>query len=184
MDNLCKLNYLSSLSFIIIGIFLYITSDGHQSFSAQNGEEETSNINNDEESTSNDIFSDLSRNLPSIDENALNENGEPLESEEPLFGNPDTEALNDNNGIDKSENIAESNEQGIPSQSIEKSLNSGFSDSNKETDIINEDEDYSGGNIETSSSSPSSSNEVSNDEEDNNNNNNNIINNSDWLKGK
>lgn len=183
MDNLCKLNYLSSLSFIIIGIFLYITSDGHQSFSAQNGEE-TSNINNDEESTSNDIFSDLSRNLPSIDENALNENGEPLESEEPLFGNPDTEALNDNNGMDNSENIVESNEQEIPSQSIEKSLNSGVSNSDKETDITNEDEDYSGGNIETSSSSPSSSNEVSNDEEDNNNNNNNIINNSDWLKGK
>ena len=183
MDNLCKLNYLSSLSFIIIGIFLYITSDGHQSFSAQNGEEETSsNINNDEESTSNDIFSDLSRNLPSIDENALNENGEPLESEEPLFGNPDTEALNDNNGMDNSENIVESNEQEIPSQSLEKSLNSGVSNSDKETDIINEDEDYSGGNIETSSSSPSSSNEVSNDEEDdnnNNNNNNNIINNSD-----
>lgn len=180
MDNLCKLNYLSSLSFIIIGIFLYITSDQHQSFSAQDAEEETSNINNNEESTSNDIFSDLSRNLPSIDENALNENGEPLESDEPLFGNPDTEALNDNTGMDNSENIVESNEQGIPSESIEKSLNSGVSNSDKETDIINEDEDYSGGNIETSSSSHSSSNEVSNDEEDNNNNNNNnIINNSD-----
>ena len=175
MDNLYKLNYLLSLSFIIIGIFLYITSDGHQSFSAQNGEEETSNINNDEESTSNDIFSDLSRNLPSIDEKALNENGEPLESDEPLFGNPDIEALNENNGIDNSENIAESNEQGIPSQSIEKSLNSGFSDSNKETDIINEEGDGSGGSIETSSS-PFSSNEVSNDEEDNNDN---VINNSD-----
>ena len=176
MDNLYKLNYLLSLSFIIIGIFLYITSDGHQSFSAQDGEEEeTSDINNDEESTSNDIFSDLSRNLPSIDEKALNENGEPLESDEPLFGNPDIEALNDNNGIDNSENIAESNEQGIPSQSIEKSLNSGFSDSNKETDIINEEGDGSGGNIETSSS-PSSSNEVSNDEEDNNDN---VINNAD-----
>ena len=180
MDNLYKLNYLSSLSFIIICIFLYITSDGHQSFSAQEGEEEeTFDINNDEESTSNDIFSDLSRNLPSIDEKALNENGEPLESDEPLFGNPDIEALNENNGIDNSENIVESNEQGIPSQSIENSLNSGFSDSNKETDIINEEGDGSGGNIETSSS-PSSSNEVSNDEEDNNNNNNNnIINNSD-----
>jgi cytoskeletal protein RodZ len=179
MDNLYKLNYLLSLSFIIIGIFLYITSDGHQSFSAQDEEEEeTSDINNDEESTSNDIFSDLSRNLPSIDEKALNENGEPLESDEPLFESPDIEALNDNNGIDNSENIVESNEQGIPSQSIEKSLNSGFSDSNKETDIINEEGDGSGGNIETSSSS-SSSNEVSNDEEDDNNNNNNIINNSD-----
>jgi hypothetical protein len=179
MDNLCKLNYLSSLSFIIIGIFLYITSDGHQSFSAQDGEEEeTSDINNDEESNSNDIFSDLSRNLPSIDEKALNENGEPLESDEPLFGNPDTEALNENE-MDNSENIVESNEQGVSSQSIEKSLNSEFSDSDKETDIINEDGDDSEGNIETSSS-PSSSNEVSNDEEDNNNNNNNnIINNSD-----
>ena len=177
MDNLYKLNYLLSLSFIIIGIFLYITSDGHQSFSAQDGgeEEETSGINNDEESTSNDIFSDLSRNLPSIDEKALNENGEPLESDKPLFESPDIEALNDNNGIDNSENIVESNEQGIPSQSIEKSLNSGFSDSNKETDIINGEGDGSGGNIETSSS-PSSSNEVSNDEEDNNDN---VINNAD-----
>jgi hypothetical protein len=179
MDNLCKLNYLSYLSFIIIGIFLYITSDGHQSFSAQEGggeEEATSDINNDEESNSNDIFSDLSRNLPRIDEKALNENGEPLESDEPLFGNPDTEALNENE-MDNSENIVESNEQGVSSQSIEKSLNSEFSDSDKETDIINEDGDDSEGNIETSSS-PSSSNEVSNDEEDNNNNNN-IINNSD-----
>ena len=176
MDNLYKLNYLLSLSFIIIGIFLYITSDGHQSFSAQDGEEEeTSDINNDEESTSNDIFSDLSRNLPSIDEKALNENGEPLESDEPLFGNPDIEALDDNNGIDNSENIVESNEQGDPSPSIEKSLNSGFSDSNKETDIINEEGDGSGGSIETSSS-PFSSNEVSNDEEDNNDN---VINNAD-----
>ena len=176
MANLCKLNYLSFLSFIIIGIFLYITSDGHQSFSAQDVEEETSNINNNEESTSNDIFSDLSRNLPNIDDNALNENGEPLESEEPLFENPDTEELNDNNEIDNSENIVESNDQLTPSQSIEKSFSSGFGDSGKETDIINEEGDDSGGNIETSSSS-SSSNEVSNDE--NNNNNNNIINNSD-----
>ena len=180
MANLCKLNSLSSLSFIIIGIFLYITSDGHQSFSAQDAEEETSNINNNEESTSNDIFSDLSRNLPNIDDNALNENEEPLESEEPLFGNPDTEELNDNNEIDNSENIVESNDQLTPSQSIEKSFSSGFGDSGKEeTDIINEEGDDSGGNIETSSSS--SSNEVSNNENNNNNNNNNnnIINNPD-----
>ena len=106
----------------------------------------------------------------------MNENGEPLESEEPLFGNPDTEELNNNNEIDNSENIVESNDQLTPSQSIEKSFSSGFGDSGKETDIINEEGDDSGGNIETSSSS-SSSNEVSNDE--NNNNNNNIINNSD-----
>lgn len=174
MDKLYKINYLSSLSFIIIGVLLYVTSYGHQSFSIQE-REDNSDTNNNEESTGNDIFSDLSRNLPSIDEKALNENGEPLESDEPLFGSPDKEALNDNNGIDKSENIAESNEQGIPSQSIEKSLNSGFSDSNKETDIINEEGDGSGGSIETSSS-PFSSNEVSNDEEDNNDN---VINNSD-----
>ena len=174
MANLCKLNYLSSLSFIIIGIFLHITSDGHQSFSAQDAEVETSNINNNEESTSNDIFSDLSRNLPNIDDNELNENGEPLESEEPLFGNPDTEELNDNNEIDNSENIVESNDQLSPSRSIEKSFSGGFGDSGKETDIINEEGDDSEGNRETSSSS--SSNEVSNDE---NNNNNNIINNPD-----
>ena len=76
----------------------------------------------------------------------MNENGEPLESEEPLFGNPDTEALNDNNGMDNSENIVESNDQRTPSQSIEKSFSSGFSDSGKETDIINEEGDDSGGN--------------------------------------
>ena len=175
MANLCKLNSLSSLSFIIIGIFLYITSDGHQSFSAQDAEEKTSNINNNEESTSNDIFSDLSRNLPNIDDNALNENEEPLESEEPLFENPDTEELNDNNEIDNTENIVESNDQLTPSQSIERSYSSGVDDSGKETDIFNEGGDDTGGNIETSSSS--SSNEVSNDE--NNNNNNNIINNPD-----
>ena len=108
MGNFCKLNSISSFSFIIIGVFLYITSDGHQSFSAQDGEEETSDINNNEESTNNDIFSDLSRNLPNIDENVLN------------------------------------------------------GDSDKETDIVNEDREDSGGNVETSSSS---NNEVSNNED-------------------
>jgi hypothetical protein len=110
MGNFCKLNSLSSLSFIIIGVFLYITSDGHQSFSAQDGEEETY-INNNEELTNNDIFSDLSRNLPNIDKNVLN------------------------------------------------------GDSDKETDIVNEDREDSGGNVETSSSS--SNKEVSNNEDNN-----------------
>ena len=67
MDNLCKLNHLSSLSFIIIGVLLYVTSYGHQSFSIQESED-NSDTNNNEELTGNDIFSDLSRNLPDINE--------------------------------------------------------------------------------------------------------------------
>lgn len=161
-----KLNYLSSLLFIIIGVFLYITSNVYQSVSAQDVKEEES---------SNDIFSDLSRNLPSIDEDMPNNNEQPLESESPLFENPDTGGLDENNEISNSENMGESNEQGTTSETIEKSLTNGFSDSDQEPDIINEEkEDDLGSNPETSSSS---SDEVIND--DANNNNNNIVNPSD-----
>ena len=162
-----KLNYLLSLLFIIIGVFLYITSNVYQSVSAQDVKEEES---------SNDIFSDLSRNLPSIDEDMPNNNNEqPLESESPLFENPDTEGLDENNEISNGENMGESNEQGSTSETIEKSLTNGFSDSGQEPDIINEEkEDDLGSNPETSSSS---SDKVIND--DANNNNNNIVNPSD-----
>lgn len=176
MENLTKLNYLSSLSFIIISVFLYSTSNGYQSVSAQEVEEEQegpSEINREKEEeeveSSNDIFSDLSRNLPSIDEGIPNDNVQPLDSEKPLFGNPDTEEFDEKNEISSnSENILESNEQGTTSESIDNSFSNGLSDSAQEPDIINEDDSSSSGNTKTSSSS-SSRNEVSNDEANNNN---------------
>ena len=171
MDKLYKMNYLSSLSFIIIGVLLYVTSYGHQSFSIQE-REDNSDTNNNEELTGNDIFSDLSRNLPDINEEVMNEDGELVDSGGPIFVNPDSDELNDNNEIGNSENIVESNEQETTSKSIEKSFSSGFSDSSKEADIINEDVEYSKNNIESSSSS----NKLTNEDEDNNNI---IINNSD-----
>jgi hypothetical protein len=176
MENLTKLNYLSSLSFIIISVFLYSTSNGYQSVSAQEVEEEQegpSEINREKEEeeeveSSNDIFSDLSRNLPSIDEDIPNDNVQPLDSEKPLFGNPDTEEFDEKNEISSnSENILESNEQGTTSESIDNSFSNGLSDSAQEPDIINEDDSSS--NTKTSSSSSSSRNEVSNDEANNNN---------------
>ena len=162
------MNYsLSSLSFIIIGggIFLSITSHEYQYFPAQleEGErEQKSDINTEEEEEepSNDIFSDLSRNLPSIEENILNDNEGPMDSERPIFENHDTKDLDDNNEVSNSENIVESNDQGATSESIEKSFNNGFSDSGQAPDIINEDDSSS--NTGSLSSSSSSSNTVSN----------------------
>ena len=165
MDKLYKINYLSSLSFIIIGVLLYVTSYGHQSFSIQESED-NSDTNNNEELTGNDIFSDLSRNLPDINEEVMNEDGELVDSGGPIFVNPDSDELNDNNEIGNSENIVESNEQGTTSKSIEKSFSSGFSVSSKEADIINEDVEYSKNNIESSSSN----NKLTNQDEDNNKN--------------
>jgi hypothetical protein len=165
MDKLYKINYLSSLSFIIIGVLLYVTSYGHQSFSIQE-REDNSDTNNNEELTGNDIFSDLSRNLPDINEEVMNEDGELVDSGGPIFVNPDSDELNDNNEIGNSENIVESNEQVTTSKSIEKSFSSGFSDSSKEADIINEDVEYSKSNIESSSSN----NKLTNQDEDNNKN--------------
>ena len=165
MDKLYKINHLSSLSFIIIGVLLYVTSYGHQSFSIQE-REDNSDTNNNEESTGNDIFSDLSRNLPDINEEVMNEDGELVDSGGPIFVNPDSDELNDNNEIGNSENIVESNEQVTTSKSIEKSFSSGFSDSSKEADIINEDVEYSKNNIESSSSN----NKLTNQDEENNKN--------------
>ena len=109
MDKLYKMNYLSSLSFIIIGVLLYVASFGHQSFSVQE-REDNSDTNNNEESAGNDIFSDLSRSLPDTNEEVMNEDGgELLDSGGPIFGNPDSDELNDNNEIGNSENIVGSN---------------------------------------------------------------------------
>src|SRR6188474_2120792 len=103
MDKLYKLNYLSSLSFIIIGVLLYVASFGHQSFSVQE-REDNSYTNNNEESAGNDIFSDLSRSLPpDTNEEVMSEDGgELLDSGGPIFGNPDSDELNDNNEIGNS----------------------------------------------------------------------------------
>jgi hypothetical protein len=95
-----------------------------------------------------------------------NNNEQPLESESPLFENPDTGGLDENNEISNGENMGESNEQGTTSETIEKTLTNEFSDSGQEPDVSNP---------ETSSSS---SDEVNNDD-DANNNNNNIVNPSD-----
>jgi len=165
MDKLYQMNYLTSLSFIIIGVLLYVASFGHQSFSVQE-RDDNSDTNNNEESDGNDIFSDLSRNLPDTKEEVMNEDGgELLDSGGPIFGNPDSDELNDNNEIGNSENIVESNEQETTSKSIEKSFGRGFSDSSKEADIINEDVEYSKSNLESSSSN----NKLTNEDEDNNN---------------
>lgn len=139
---------LSSLPLIIIGVgvFLSITSHGYQYYPAQveEGEgKEKSGINTEEEESSDDIFSDLSRNLPNIEENIPNDNEEPMDSEKSIFENHDTKDLEDNNEISNSENIVESNDQGATSESIEKSFSNGFSENGQVPDIINEDDSNS-----------------------------------------
>ncbi len=164
------INYsLSLLSYIIIGgIFIFITSPGYQSYSAQEGGEEISGINKEEEEeeeeeeeSNNDIFSDLSRNLPRIEKEIPDDNKESQDSEIPIFENQDTKDLDDNNKISSRKNLVESNDQGASSESIERSFTNGFSDSGEESDIIKEEDGSS--NTESSSSS-SSSNSMSNDE--------------------
>ena len=160
------INYsLSLLSYIIIGgVFIFITSPGYQSYSAQEGGEETSGINKEEEEeeeeSNNDIFSDLSRNLPRIEEDIPDDNKESQDSEIPIFENQDTKDLDDNNKISSRKNLVESNDQGGSSESIERSFTNGFSDSGEESDIIKEEDGISN----TESSSSSSSNSMSNDD--------------------
>ena len=161
------INYsLSLLSYIIIGgVFIFFTSPGYQSYSAKEGREEISGINEEEEEeeeqSNNDIFSDLSRNLPRIEEDIPDDNKESRDSEIPIFENQDTKDLDDNNKISSRKNLVEFNDQGASSESIERSFTNGFSDSGEESDIIKEEDDSS--NTESSSSS-SSSNSMSNDE--------------------
>ncbi len=160
------INYsLSLLSYIIIGgVFIFITLPGYQSYSAQEGGEEISGINKEEkeeEESNNDIFSDLSRNLPRIEKEIPDDNKESQDSEIPIFENQDTKDLDDNNKISSRKNLVESNDQGASSESIERSFTNGFSDSGEESDIIKEEDGSS--NTESSSSS-SSSNSMSNDE--------------------
>ena len=165
MNKLINCSF-SLLSYIIIGsVFIFITSPGYQSYSAQEGGEEISGINKEEEEeeSNNDIFSDLSRNLPRIEEDIPDDNKESRDSEIPIFENQDTKDIDDNNKISSSRNLGESNDQGASSESIERSFTNGFSDSGEESDIINE-EDGSSNTESSSSSSSSSSNSMSNDE--------------------
>ena len=167
MNKLINCSF-SLLSYIIIGsVFIFITSPGYQSYSAQEGGEETSGINKEEEEeeeeeSNNDIFSDLSRNLPRIEEDIPDDNKESRDSEIPIFENQDTKDIDDNNKISSRKNLVESNDQGASSESIERSFTNGFSDSGEESDIIKEEDDSS--NTESSSSS-SSSNSMSNDDD-------------------
>ncbi|HKO41254.1 MAG TPA: hypothetical protein VJU85_08335 [Nitrososphaeraceae archaeon] len=157
------INYsLSLLSYIIGGVFIFITLPGYQSYSAQEGGEEISGINKEEkeEESNNDIFSDLSRNLPRIEEDIPDDNKESQDSEIPIFENQDTKDLDDNNKISSRKNLVESNDQGASSESIERSFTNGFSDSGEESDIIKEED----GSSNTESSSSSSSNSMSNDD--------------------
>lgn len=163
------INYsLSLLSYIIIGgVFIFITSPGYQSYSAQEGGEEISGINKEEEEeeeSNNDIFSDLSRNLPMIEEDIPDDIKESQDSEIPIFENQDTKDLDDNNKISSRKNLVESNDQGASSESIERSFTNGFSDSGEESDIINEEDGSSNTESSSSSSSSSSSNSMSNDD--------------------
>ena len=131
MDNLTKMNNFSFLSFIIIGLFLYSTFNLYQSLSV---EEDDSSLNDNQESD-NDFFNSLSRTLPSIDEVPSDENEE-LDNEGGIFDNSNTEEPSKEEGSSSSSKKTESNEE--IKEGITESLNNGFSDSNQETEIINE----------------------------------------------
>jgi hypothetical protein len=123
-------NNFSFLSFIIIGLFVYATFNLYQSLSV---EEDDSSLNNNKEQD-NDFFNSLSRTLPSIDEVPSDENEE-LDNEGVIFDNFNTEESINEEGSSSSKET-ESNEE--LKEGITESLNNGFSDSNQETEIINE----------------------------------------------
>ena len=134
MDDLTKVNHFSFLYFIIIGLSVYATFNLYQSLSVE--EDDSSQLNNNKESN-NDFFSSLSRTLPNIDEDPPDEN-EKLDNEGVIFDNFNTEEpINEEDGGGSSSKKTESNEQEIR-DSITESLNNGFSDSNQETEIIND----------------------------------------------
>ena len=120
------------LSFIIIGLFVYSTFNLYQSLSIEDGD--TSQLNDNQESD-NDFFNSLSRTLPSIDEVPSDENEE-LDNEGGIFDNFNTEESSKEEGSSSNSRKTESNEE--LKEGITESLNNGFSDSNQETEIINE----------------------------------------------
>lgn len=153
------------LSFIIIGLFVYSTFNLYQSLSIEDGDS-SSQLNDDQESD-NDFFNSLSRTLPSIDEVPSDENEE-LDNEGGIFDNFNTEEPSKEEGSSSSKKT-ESNKE--IKEGITESLNNGFSDSNQETEIINEK--GSSDDIEMSSS-----------HEDNNNKDNDNIDNTEKIEIK
>ena len=148
------------LSFIIIGLFVYSTFNLYQSLSIEDGDS-SSQFNDDQESD-NDFFNSLSRTLPSIDEVPSDENEE-LDNEGGIFDNFNTEEPSKEEGSSSSKKT-ESNKE--IKEGITESLNNGFSDSNQETEIINEK--GSSDDIEMSSSNEDNNNK-DNDNKDNDN---------------
>jgi len=120
------------LSFIIIGLFVYSTFNLYQSLSIEDGD--SSSQLNDNQESDNDFFNSLSRTLPSIDEVPSDENEE-LDNEGGIFDNFNTEEPSKEEGSSSSKKT-ESNKE--IKEGITESLNNGFSDSNQETEIINE----------------------------------------------
>ena len=125
------MNNFSFLSFIIIGLFVYATFNLYQSLSVEEGDSSL----NDNKEQDNDFFNSLSRTLPSIDEVPSDENEE-LDNEGVIFDNFNTEESINEEGSSSSSRETESNEE--LKEGITESLNNGFSDSNQETEIINE----------------------------------------------
>ena len=138
------------LSFIIIGLLVYSTFNLYQSLSIEDGD--SSSQLNDNQETDNDFFNSLSRTLPNIDEVPSDENEE-LDNEGGIFDNFNTEESSKEEGSSSSKKT-ESNEE--IKEGITESLNNGFSDSNQETEIINEK--GSSDDIEMSSSNEDNNN--------------------------
>jgi len=134
-------NNFSFLSFIIIGLFVYATFNLYQSLSVEEGDSSL----NDNKEQDNDFFNSLSRTLPSIDEVPSDENEE-LDNEGVIFDNFNTEESINEEGSSSSSSSSssgsssskETESNGELKEGITESLNNGFSDSNQETEIINE----------------------------------------------
>lgn len=162
------------LSFIIIGLFVYSTFNLYQSLSIEDGD--SSSQLNDNQESDNDFFNSLSRTLPSIDEVPSDENEE-LDNEGGIFNNFNTEESSKEEGGSSSKKTESNKEK----EGITESLNNGFSDSNQETEIINEK--GSSDDIEMSSSNEDNNNK-DNDNKDNDNNDNDNIDNTEKIEIK
>ena len=123
------------LSFIIIGLFVYSTFNLYQSLSIEDGD--SSSQLNDNKEQDNDFFNSLSRTLPSIDEVPSDENEE-LDNEGGIFNNFNTEESSKEEGSSSSSSSKKTESNKEIKEGITESLNNGFSDSNQETEIINE----------------------------------------------
>ena len=114
-----------------MGLFVYstLTFNIYQSLSV---EEDSSQLNNNEE-LDNDFFNSLSRTLPNIDEDPLDENEELYNEGGVIFDNFNTEeSINEEDGSSKK---TESNEQ-ESRDILTESLNNGFSDGSQEAERL------------------------------------------------